>query len=373
MRVHKLNTEYIAQELDRIEHEPKKKRRGGVNYHKWHEGDNIVRIGPPWSAKGQIAKKKISHFNLPPDMDNLPCMFNWPEKFDFCYICDVIEKLHKQYPGLIDLGRQEPQDNFQCNLLDREEENLGFQVGNLNPRLHNWVMHQIGDRRIGDITDVMEGFDIKVTKTVTKKRGKENTRYSETLMPRPCTLHEDEAVMEVWLDAMNDLDAINEPPDDAFLADIQTVASAMYKYYVGKNSRHSASEVRRRVTDDDFDKNANDDPTTSRSSSSSSSRVSGTGSVGGETSRGSSRDDSRRSIADQGKVDPKSEAQPPQRRTVTPEPKEKDLSGMPSCYCGHELPDAHENGSFGPDDNLDKCTFCEHEIQCKAEKMKKGI
>jgi hypothetical protein len=316
--IHKLD-------MSAIEHEVERLKKSGVGedsnipFFKWEEGDNTIRIMPPFSSKGRIFTRRIQHFQLPPESSICSCLYSYSGEFDNCYVCDAIEELHKKFPGVLDLGRQEPKESFCYNVIDRADEATGVQIASFTPRLHNWVCQQIQDKRIGDVTDVEQGFDIKVTKKVTHRGKKEFTTYNQTLMPRPCKLHDDTEIVNMWLNDVWDLDkVICTAPDEEKLADMHKLAVAMTMYYINKNT--DSSKVRDAVR------------------SSTSERV----------EKSQSKD------------------------VHVPENNDKpDYSTMPECYAGRDNPTPHDDGTIGPKE-IKKCTFCMHEVPCaQAAKTKK--
>lgn len=395
MRVNKLNMEVVRDELERLKRDTKASpaKGGKIPYFKWEVGDNVVRILPPYSAKGLVFKKRIQHFNLPPEGDIAFCLRTW-DSFDSCFICDKIAELHSQFPGVIDTGRQDAVDSYLCNLIDRANEAAGPQIGSFSARQYNWVMQQLNDRRIGDITDVDEGFDIKVTKTVTRKRNRDTTRYVETLMPRPCTLHDNPEIAEAWVSKIWDLDKVVKEPDDEWLLGIKASANALYKSFSSRQTRSETAEVRKAVDAGTRVRDKKEEPK-KEVEKESTAPADYPSCFGTDCDLSESACNAECSLFDECKVicglveKEKPKRQPMKakpktatsisvatsRAAVVPESTKPNFASYPACFAGKDVPEPHDDAGtqFGPQSDLEKCTFCEHEIRCQTEAKKKGL
>ena len=337
MQIHKVNLDAIKEEAEKVKRESKSGSFGDLVYFKFSKGDNLVRIFPPYNMKGLIGKRRIQHFSCPPDNDVLFCLKSWEDDFDSCPVCDEIERLYEKYPGVIDLGRQQSVSSYVVNLIDVNEIDRGVQIGTFNPSLYNWVLQQILDAQIGDITDPEKGLNLKVSKEVKKgKGGKEYTRYNKTLMPDRCPIHEDQEIVDMLIESMIDLDQVYSAPDEELLAELESKARLFGKYYDRK--------------------------------------------LGKDTSGSSVREDLKRKIQERNKKKTettsdkvKEEKKEEVKDTVVP----SDASGKgetyPSCYAGLDTPDEHEDGSYGPSLDLEKCLFCDHMVSCESEAKDKGL
>jgi hypothetical protein len=340
VQVHKPNMEHIKTEANRVREQGSGFGDQDLNFYDWKNGENNLRILPPWSAKGLVFKKVLSHFEIPPERSIVKCMDTWPDKFDLCYTCEAIDKVIAQLPEL-DLGRQKNSTHFYANVIDRDEEEKGVQVCRFTSGVYNWLVLQMDNPKIGDITDYEQGFDIIITKSEKpRKKGKgTQTNYSCSFVPRPCPLHETDEAMAQWLQSLFDLDRVFGPPDDEGLAEMKGAASRMVNYYF-KKFREGYS-----VTSDDAD-----EPSPRR-----------------EAAR---RDE------------PKSEAVSPDAVIDTPPPQSQqpaktlediDPKGVPSCFAGLKDPEKHSDGTVGFNEMLEKCLLCAHELRCMDAKASKGL
>lgn len=329
MLIHKLNMDALNKEAEKL---AERGTNNGGNNWKWFKfqlGDNVIRVCPPYNQKGKYFLERIQHFQLYPENKIHPCMCSW---YDNCYICDTIKKLYEMFPGVVDLDQQKSSSAYLVNLVDRSKMDVGVQVGSLSQGIHSWLIDQIRDEKIGDVTDPLMGFDIKITKLVKKGR----TSYQKTLMPRPCKLHESKDIMEIWLNELPDLDLLDKEPTSDEIAEIKSTTSAMVQYYVNRfgNQQQSYSQ-----------------------------KVSETANTREERFVRNNQDQ---------KTDTKRE----ERKTevvVPSEENKKVINKYPICYMGNEKPEPHEDGSIGFSDKLEKCAFCAYEIDCLREKRNKRV
>jgi hypothetical protein len=255
MRVFDIDWKAMEDEVERLKTEGP--RGGGDrNYWKPKDGDNYIRILPPYNSRGRIFKRRIQHFNLPPEDSICSCLLSWPQTYDRCPVCDVIDKITKKFSGVVDMGRQNAVDQYAYNIIDRDNEKRGVQIYTTTPAIHQWIQNQMNDKKIGNITDVTDGFDVKIVKG--KKKGGSNrgsnVKYDKYLMPRPCPLHNSDKVIDDWLSAIYDLDEIFKPVDEDVAASIREIATGVWHYY----SEKYGSSRRGYGRDDDRDDDRHD-------------------------------------------------------------------------------------------------------------------
>lgn len=392
MIIHKPNMDYVKNEAERIAKEKDSKGGGGkIQRYEWKQGDNVFRLLPCWAAHGRIFRKEAEHWELMPGKEHFPCILEtWPSKADRCPICDAIDKLLAQFPEL-SLKRQEPAAKYAVNIIDRAEEAKGVQIVRFTPALYNWAVTEM-NTTAGDVTDIEHGIDLKVVLKMKKRRsGKgEQKEYTPSWIPRQVPLSDDDELVEAWLNGLFDLDRIKPYPDDEKIGGIHKQASAMMSYYTRKykEDRDEGRATGEDAADRDDDRDDHDD------------------------------DDSPPPHTDEDAPPPKRRSDPP-KRTSTPapskpaskpssskadvvkppaeekkqptkreEPKKPasslegvDPRGVPSCFAGLEIPEAHDGngvpedvaGTYGFNEKLEKCLICEHELRCMDIKESKGL
>lgn len=339
---------WVRQEAERIEKEAANKSTSGpIQRYDWKEGDNNLRLLPCWAAHGRIFRKEAEHWELAPGKDHFPCLLEtWPSKTDHCPICDAIDKILAAFPEL-ELRRQMPASKYAANVIDRDDEEKGVQIARFTPASYNWIMAEMGNPKIGDVTDIETGIDLKVVlKIKARKGGGTQKEYTPGWMPRVTPLHEDDDLVAQWLEGLYDLDKLKPYPDDEKIGEIISKGSAMVSYYFKKYKQ---------------------DNERGRSS--------------GEEAAEESRPARRTEVA---KPEKEKKAEPKKRETAksrTSTLDGVDPKGFPPCFAGLEAPEPHDGsdvpedvvGTFGFNEDLEKCVICEHELRCMDAKEEKGL
>ena len=259
MRVHKPSADYVSKAAKKAKEDAKRSGRG--DFYEWKAGENVLRLMPPWDAKGHVFKEVMSHFEIPPKREIVRCLATWPDEYDDCPICEKIKKVNRVLPA-VDTDRIAMTTHYYANVIDRDEEEAGPLVCRFPPSVFNWVMTQMDNPKIGNITDIDNGFDLIITKS--EKRGKRGKfiKYDTSFVPKPATLTDDEEELEGWIDNMANLDMLFSEPGDDALADIDGQAAAMFNYFLRKYRDEDGGDTderprrrsRRSRDDDDDDK-----------------------------------------------------------------------------------------------------------------------
>jgi hypothetical protein len=335
--VHKPNTQHVKNEAARIKAEGDYTGDQDLNFYEWKTGENNLRVCPPWSAKGLVFKKLLSHFELPPEKSIHRCQLTWPDKFNMCLIDEALEKVQAMFPEA-DLGRQRAGINYYANVIDRDEEEKGVQVCRFTEGMYNWITLQMDNPKIGDITDYEKGYDLVITKTVKpRKGGGTNTKYSCSFIPGASPLHESDEAMSKWLTSLFDIDRVFGPLDDEAIAEMQGAASRMITYY------------QRRFRGSDGGSAPADTETPSGVASEPAGQPTGQSTGAAPPAESSAASAPAETLSD---IDPKK---------------------VPSCHASLEAPDAHEDGTYGFNPMMEKCLLCPHEMACMDAKASKGI
>jgi hypothetical protein len=344
--VHKLNNEYVKNEAARIKAEGDHTGDADLNFYEWKTGENNLRILPPWSAKGMVFKRVFTHFEIPPEKSVFKCMLTWPDKFESCLICDGLDRVQSLFPEM-DLGRQRYTMHYYANVIDRDEEEKGVQVCRFTGSIYNWLVLQMDNPKIGDITDYEKGYDVVITKTVRpRKKGKgDQIKYSCSFIPNSCPLHESDEAVAKWLSTLFDLDRVFGPLDDDSIAEVQGAASRLITYYQrrARGTGGGASSVGDSgVASEDLPEQRREQPQRRQET------PSGDSPAPGDTSP--------------------TDAQTPAENLSDLDPKK-----LPTCHASLEAPDAHPDGTFGFNPDMEKCLLCPHEMSCMDAKASKGL
>jgi hypothetical protein len=237
----KLNLKKIkakATEIKKQEKERKDKKSDESAFlNKLPVGSIEVRLLPPWSSSGDLAKEIYTHFGLPPgnttviDIEKTHPKLGLPNPIDevledFKDDLDVSRLWSKATPK-INVYIPESDINEECEDLS---DNLMGKVKIISPSsgTYNQIVKKISNPRIGDITDPDDGYNLTIEKTVGKKW--QDTRYSVELAPPQGPIHEDPDEQERILEKTWDLDKMFPAPDDAKIAEIHTAAKALRKH-----------------------------------------------------------------------------------------------------------------------------------------------
>ena len=207
MPYYKADTSRAAETQKALEEEA---ARRGINYWKPKEGDNRVRVLPPWTDQGEWGFKWWRewwiHFNVGPDSRRFAC----PKKLGVgpCYICEQVAVLRdgdetdKDMAGDLAAGRQ-----YYINIIDLKEPKNDdgtpkVQLYTAGITVFKEMVDYFCDPQWGDFSDPEDGFVVVIKRTGT---GKKNTRYSVRLDKNRSKLEQD-----LWpaLDSMNDLDLV---------------------------------------------------------------------------------------------------------------------------------------------------------------------
>lgn len=344
IKVHKLNTDFIHQEAEKIRQNDASSGSGSkdLEFYQWKVGENNLRLLPPYNAKGLLFKFVQTHFKLPPDNKMYRCMHMWEDKYDTCFICDALDKLKMQFPET-NLSRQEASYEYYANVIDRDDEEKGVQICKFTTKIRNWIMTQIDNRKIGDISDYEQGFDLVITKVVKKTKGEDRTEYTAGLVPRPCPLHEKDELVAKWLGDVVDLDRVYSPYTDDTLAGVKACANKVVNYYHRKYRSDESFSSSSIDTTDDVDPTVDDVPE--------------------PTKRGA------KPVEEDKHEDP-----PVQPDTPSPTLDGVDPRSVPTCFAGLANPEPNDDGSIGYNEDLEKCfLLCPEEFRCMEAKNKKGM
>jgi hypothetical protein len=196
-----------------------------------------LRVLPPWSDSGDLAKELYTYFKLPPG--NTTCL-DVEKSYPRLGLEDPVGEVITEFEDVLKVWnlRSKPtpkinvylpdcETNHACEDLDKAQ--LGkVLICSPSVGVYNDIIKKITNPRIGDITDADSGYYITIEKTTGAKW--QDTAYSVELIPAPCPIHEDADEQEKILSQRHDLDKLFMPPDDAKLSEIQQAAIALAKH-----------------------------------------------------------------------------------------------------------------------------------------------
>lgn len=174
-----------------------------------------------------------------------------------CPICDMRDQMYKQGSKTDkelakDLGVRRM---FWMNIIDRSNEDAGPMIFTPGVTIMNALANLVSDPDYGDITDELDGFDIKITR---KGKGLD-TKYEVLPAPRPKPIHDDDDKIDEWLDAAKDLTYVlvsMDPSEDAELSKGHAVYLQPYERIQEQFDMYVNTES---VSDEDVDEDVDDD------------------------------------------------------------------------------------------------------------------
>jgi hypothetical protein len=248
------------------------------------------------------------------------------------------------------LGKQKSSRKWLINVLNRDDdEEPKVSILRITPGVYNWLILQMKDPKIGDVTDISEGVDLKITKQKKKRKdGKSQIEYVCGWIPRPAPLHESDEVTAQLLGSLPDLDRVLKfPTDDSVLSEWKSYSVKMKRYYINLFTSQKSDAP----TDDD------DEPP--------------------EAVRGEGSKEESDSDKDDDPPPPAKESSKPQKPASL---ENSSPSQYPTCFAGLDNPEPHAgtgidsvDGTIGFSDELEKCMLCKVEMKCLDIKESKGL
>jgi hypothetical protein len=239
--VAKLNLKKIRAKAEEIKAREKARKQGGGNkdsafINKLPAGTVEIRLMPPWSSDGDLAKEIWTHFGLPPGGTTVVDIEQSHPKRN---LTNPINTVLEDFQGDLDVTRlwakATPKVNVYFPESDINEDSdldpsvLG-KVKIFSPSVgcYNQIVKIISNPRVGDITDAYDGYTLTIEKTTGAKW--QDTRYNVQLCPGAHPIVEDEDELEAILEKTWDLDKMFPAPDDSKIAEVEAVAKALRKH-----------------------------------------------------------------------------------------------------------------------------------------------
>lgn len=169
---------------------------GSSGYWKPSEGRNTIRVLPAVGEMEFFFHEVGRHYD-----QRQYCPAISTDGAEECPICELNEQLFQS-------GEKEAASKFRANrafwmnIIDRKNRDAGPQIYTPGIQVFQAIVSLVSDADYGDVTDLDEGFDLKLDR---KGTGLE-TKYTVLPAPRPSPLGDDDEIDE-WLEEAEDLAA----------------------------------------------------------------------------------------------------------------------------------------------------------------------
>ena len=183
MPVGKLNQERVREVATQ-----EKAERNSNTFFQFKDGKNLVRVLPPPPGSEDVFFKTATHWGVGPNKENFNCPAASDKNAD-CYLCDTSYKLSKSKSS----DDQEAADRIRSkkqwlyNIVDLSDVDAGLQVMAVGITIHEKIRAYLEDEEgeYGDITDLEEGYDIRITREGTGNKTKYATEAKRKPSPVP--------------------------------------------------------------------------------------------------------------------------------------------------------------------------------------------
>lgn len=166
-------------------------------------GEYLVRIIPFKNNDGMPFKERLFYYNIAKFGILAPKQFGKDDP-----VQELINKLREENsPESLALAKKlYPKMRAFAAIVVRGQEDKCVQLWSMGREVYNNLLQMIIDPDYGDITDPLEGRDIKVV--LTKADGAEYAKTSLTPRPKSTPLSVDPATSKTWIAATPDIDEI---------------------------------------------------------------------------------------------------------------------------------------------------------------------
>jgi len=164
-----------------------KAERNSNTFFQLKDGKNLVRVLPPPPGSEDVFYKTGTHWGVGPNKEN----FNCPcaaDKNATCFLCKTAYKLGKSKSeddqNLAD--RIRAKKSWLYNVVDLSDTDAGLQVMAVGITVHEKIRSYLEDEdgEYGDITDLEEGYDLKITREGTGMK----TKYTVEAKRKPAAV-----------------------------------------------------------------------------------------------------------------------------------------------------------------------------------------
>ena len=257
VQIYRPNLDVIREQAQKARDYENNRKGGGDSKLAWgniEEGPNIIRPLPPTNSRGILAKKVAKHYFQGTSLKELvdhpvPCVVSmFPEVPGIgCHICSAGDRILAQFPQL-DIKRwHKPGSSYYIQAVDRRDQQPVAKLFKLSSALNNWLTLQMEALLSDgvDLTDINQGCDIRITKTIKKTKRGERTEYDKTLwnLKGLTPLHADPSVVEAILSSMVNPEEIWKFPDDEAIMGFAKVAADIQSFYMKDQYAHKGASL----------------------------------------------------------------------------------------------------------------------------------
>jgi len=195
------------------------------------EGVTIVRILPEVGDMPRFFQEVGIHQMPGKDGKRVYCpKFTSRGKLN-CPVCEIVDQLYQagNTASKAFAGQIRVQKKYWMNVIARADDKVGPKIYTPGVLVFRQLMSLIQDPDYGDITDVEDGYDIKIER---KGKGKTDTDYQARAAKNSSPLSDDPDKVEEWLNAAKDVSYVEvstNPDADAELAEGHAVFVLPYK------------------------------------------------------------------------------------------------------------------------------------------------
>lgn len=285
-------------------------------------GELKIRFLPPMEGQKLPGRRIWKHYNMP-DVKAVTCLQTFGKT---CPICKVVEDMRHKMDASIEDFESKGSTYFNVLILDGVDSD-GKQCNPKIPYLLNcgeynywWLLDQISNVDVGDITDPMTGASVIFRRK--KKNGPLDRIIARTSSPIAST---EEGVQEI-LSQMFDMNKIWKEPDDEYLQKILMTAKALKIQFQETIERLSGTPVTEAVNAPKLDD----------------------------------------SEPEEAEAEVQAEPEEKPKATPKPEPKKEEAKAAPKSdkVNGFAKP-ANAKSCFGQHKDCDTCLECEDELECE--------
>lgn len=217
----------------------KREESRGQNYdndlpwYDWRQGENLIRLCPPYSQKGMYLKYVGYHYRIDEKGNKGRCLLLTHGDIPNiqCPFCNKLDAVKQQYPHF-NVGFYAPRRKAYGWVIDQKDPQKGPQIANFPGGVADWVTIQL-DNYEYDIANITSGVDICITKSGSSKDWK-SIRYDKTLTPSRSPLAPNDQILADWISKMKDLDMIFKVPEKEDMDALVGTAEEFGQYLIRK-------------------------------------------------------------------------------------------------------------------------------------------
>jgi len=194
----KLNLKLMQEKLAKLN-----KKTGG-SYLKIEDGKKNLPLRIVPDKDGDPFKEFYFHYRMGEGYGSVLCPKMNSNGRESCAICDFVATLYKGGEVEKEHAKEiKAKNRYYSNVIDRENEGDGVQTWGYSKTVYRKLIETCLDEEYGDITDIDEGFDLRVSKT--KDSGKAWFEVNFTPSRKESSLSDDPEKVEKWVESQPDI------------------------------------------------------------------------------------------------------------------------------------------------------------------------